>query len=241
LHLDFTYRLQGDDLPAFPELETGAVRYSWDSEPNRLDLDALFLRFETNGEIGAADIVELELLDAQLKLFPLELGADFGVQLGMLGTSAATGPTSNYTQVDRSVTALKAGAAAAVTLGPVRLGVSWARQMWTLPQQALVLEQRLTSSIRWRPARWRWVVEAEGFAARSTVYQVHDEQTAWTGGGELRWVYALGRSLRLGVSGEAARSYYAAPLDSALDEVDGTPRLGLRVMGFAAVQLDNRD
>ena len=31
------------------------------------------------------------------------------------------------------------------------------------------------------------------------------------------------------------------PLDAALDEIDGTPRFGLRVMGFAAAQLDNRD
>jgi hypothetical protein len=241
MRLDFTFHLQGDDLPAIPEIEAGAVRYTWDSEPNRLDLDVLFMRLDSNGEVSAADIIGLEIFNAQLKLSSVELGADFGVDLGMLGTSEATGPTSVHTDLERSVTALKAGASVAVTLGPVRFGVSWARRMWTLPQKALVFEQRLATFVSWRPPRWRWFVEAEGFAARSTVYQVDDEQTAWTGGGELRWAYALGRFFRLGLSGEAARSYYAAPLVNALDEVDGTPRFGLRVMGFAAAQFDNSD
>jgi hypothetical protein len=237
IRLDFHFHLEADRA-SFPEIETGAIRYSWERQPNRFELDAFSIRFRSNGEPASADVVEMELARGRLELGSVELHAELGWLFGALGTAETT-TTTSHVDVDRDLKAFGAAASIAGTWGPVRLGASWARRMWPLPQQALVLEQRVTGWVRVRRPGWRWFVEAEGFTARSRVVEVLKERTDWTGGGELRWTYDLGRFIRLGLSVEAARSYYTAAGGDAGVEVDGAPRFGVRAGAFAAARLDS--
>jgi hypothetical protein len=240
VRFDFDIHLESDRA-SIPEIEAGAFRYSWEREPNGLALEGLLVHFHSNGETEEALVIGVELLGGRLELSSVELAAEVGVLLGSLGTRETTTEESGHFDVDRDVKALGAAASIAGTWGPVKLGASWARRMWPLPQQALVLEQRVTGRVRLRRPGWRWFVEAEGFAARSRVVEVLKERTDWTGGGELRWAHDLGRFLRLGLSVEAARSYYTSAGGDAGVEVDGAPRFGVRAGAFAAARLGSGD
>ncbi len=118
--------------------------------------------------------------------------------------------------------------------GRLGFGVGWRRGLDVSRDGDLVLDDRVTA---WaRVGLGAAELRLASFAARTSVAPLAGGDTvAWTGGGEARLGVPLGRHLRLGVTSEAARTFYGRVGDG-----DARPRpgVGVRVLGVLTAALN---